>query len=67
MHDRAKDDLEHPEAPIGAAAPSSTTDAAAIASSDTLPTIRYATDAEVDAAMEKIFQKHDRLFAELAK
>ena len=31
------------------------------------PTIHYASDAEVDTAMEKIFQKHDKLFKELAK
>lgn len=35
--------------------------------SDAQSTICYATDAEVDAAMEKVFEQHDRLLAELAK
>ncbi len=34
---------------------------------DSQSVVRQATDVEVDAAMEKIFERHDRLFAELAK
>ena len=67
MHDRVTDGpVNSPETVAVAAAPA-VADVATAASSNEQPAIRYATDAEVDGAMEKIFQKHDRLFSELAK
>ena len=60
MHDRMKKDVEHSQE-------QTVEDVSTVTPNGASSAVHYASDAEVDQAMEKIFQQHDRLFAELAK